>query len=223
MSNPAIAIGSKGLTRTALVGVALFLLVLLSAAARVLPTHSQGDRLPAQVPAPGSYPGSAGALGAPALASTSRLTDTEVLVLQQVAAQLSCSDDILVDGTIYHLTCLVAAGHSITVRIQRFASAVEARAAFDTMRAERPLQPFHCYPSYSWTYDQPVGDLPMRHRIQSWQADRWYIHSEAFDDTGYPIAPAPLYVSELVHVAAGEQPLFPPLPCALYLPCMRRR
>ena len=223
MSNPAVSIYRNRLAhRVALLSAALCSLLLLSVAAVSLRRGEQLRYSPVWMPVPGSRSGHMQALSAPALGATAWLTDTEVTVLQRVAAQLSCPGDILVDGTVYHLTCVVAAGHSLTVRMQRFATVVEARAAFDTMRGGRPVRPFHCYPSYSWTYDQPVGDLPMRHRIHSWQAERWLVHSEAFDDTGYLVAPEPLHVSELVQGAAVEQSLLPARPCAIQLPALLR-
>ena len=197
------------------IGAGLGLLVALAAIA-------------AWVLVPAAHAGAAPAVGAPAYASiftsAALVTDTEVIVLRQVAQELSCPPEIQVDGAAYILTCVVAMGHSTTVRVQRFPGALEARAAFDSARGDRPLQYFHCYPSCSWQYDESPTGLVMRHRIQSWLVQRWLVHIEAFDDTGYLIAPAPPHVSELVYQAATERELFPPQPClGIWLPCVLRQ
>jgi hypothetical protein len=106
---------------------------------------------------------------------------------------------------------MVAAGHNIGVRIQRFLSQAEAQIAFDAVRQGKPIQEFHGYPAYEWQYDERPDEsmLPMRHRSHGWQADRWLIVVKAFDDTHFVIAPAPLAVSEAVYQAARAYSLFP--------------
>jgi hypothetical protein len=187
--------------------------VLCALVIRVLAADHPHDSL-TSTPMSALHPAATGAPAySPALTSAAVVTATEVIVLEQVAGQLGCPADISIEETRYSLNCVVAAGHSITARIERFPSAVEAQFAFDAARAGLPLHYFRCHPSYSRTYDQPVGDLPMRHRIHSWNADLWVTTIDAFDDTGYLIAPAPLDVSLLVHQAATEHGLLPVQPC----------
>jgi hypothetical protein len=226
MSTQVVLIRHNGLRqrwkRTSVSVIGLATLVLLSAiAARAL--ASDGPRYPpAWKPGSGACPAPGGAsaggqtpAGLSTLSSAAVITDTEWIVLEQVAGDLGCAGDIWQQETRYTLSCMVAAGHSITVRIQRFASAVDALAAFDAARGGRPLQRFRCYPSCAWQYDESPTGLVMRHRIKTWPADRWLTYIDAFDDTGYPIAPAPAHVAELVDQAARDNGLFAGQPCTV--------
>jgi len=191
-------------------------MLLLVVALRVM-AGSQPGYLRATPAGSGSRPAANGA--ASGIHARVMLTDTEWIVLQQVAGELGCAGDIWQQETRYTLSCMVAAGHSVTVRIERFASLPDARTAFDAARGDRPLHYLRCYPSCAWQYDESPTGLVMRHRIQVWPAERWLIYIDAFDDTGYFIAPAPAYVAELVDRAATDNGLFAVQPCVvIHLP-----
>jgi hypothetical protein len=118
--------------------------------------------------------------------------------------------ELSVEGTAYRLTCVVAAGHSVDVRIQRFASPDGAQDAFEAAREEHPVHDFYGYPAAAWQRDARPDNpgMPMRHRYQIWQAERWLVTVHSFDDTHFALAPAPLDVSAAVHQAASEMGLF---------------
>ena len=170
----------------------------------------------ASIPSPPTSSSSPVPLPAITPTVTTVLTDTEVLVLQEAIRATQCSaipnpGHVSVEGSTYRFDCMVAAGHNVEVRIQRFLSQAEAQIAFDSVRQGKPIQEFHGYPAYEWQYDERPDDsmLPMRHRSHGWQADRWLIVVKAFDDTHFAIAPAPLAVSEAVYQAARAYSLFP--------------
>ncbi len=141
-------------------------------------------------------------------------TDKEALVLEQAAQAVRCFPDqyeIAIEDAIYHLVCVVAAGHSVDVQIQRLPGSVEARALFDVMREGNPVHCFSGALAYEWQFDERPDDsaLPMRHQGHAWQIESWLIVAHTFDDTGYTLAPKPLLVSEAVYQAATMNGLFP--------------
>jgi len=131
------------------------------------------------------------------------------MVLQEAAQAVGRPPDISVGDATYSCGCAVAAGHSECAQIQRFTGQAEAQAAFDEARGDNSVQCFNGYPAYEWTYAEHPGDsLPMNHRGQCWQADRWLITAEAFDDTLHLIGPLP-EVSQAICQSAIEYYLFP--------------
>lgn len=148
------------------------------------------------------------------------VTDTEMLILQQAAQELGCSPHnimfgephVWLDGTTSSFShgCTAAAGHGTSMRIKRFSGQADAQTAFDAKREGNPTHRFHDYPAYEWQYDErpDTPAFPMRHRGHCWQAERWLVVVEAFDDTHYAIAPDPLKVSKTIYQAARAYGLF---------------
>ena len=149
--------------------------------------------------------------------ATLAFTQTEMLVLQQVAQRvccghsLPCNQQFYARETRYSFGCWMAAGHSVSVEIQRLPNEAEAHTAFETARGNNPVERFHGYPAAVWQYDEnPTNPgFPMRHRQHAWQVDRWLIIVSAFDDTHYAIAPEPAAVSEIVYQEAAARCFFP--------------
>jgi hypothetical protein len=128
---------------------------------------------------------------------------TESLVLQQAAEAVGCTEFVLVEGgDHYRSNCVVAAGHSLDAHIERFADAAAAQTEFSARQGTLILEPFHCYPAYSWAQ---TLIMPLRESGHSWLADRWIITTHTVDDT--PLYPSPLRVSEAVYSAAIRQNL----------------
>jgi hypothetical protein len=127
-------------------------------------------------------------------------TDTEVLVLQQAAYAIGCLPDVVIDDATYHFDCEVAAGQTVKGRVERFADESTALAAFEEARGTLPLQSFRCYLAYAWAQEQ--GAAPLRQEGHSWVAGRWLVTTRALDDTGVPVSPAPVAVSEAIYSAA---------------------
>ena len=153
--------------------------------------------------------------------ATLAFTQTEMLVLQQVAQRvccgysLPCNQQFYARETHYSFGCWAAAGHSASVEIQRLRDEAEAHAAFETARGNNPVERFHGNPAATWQYDQNPDNpgFPMRHRQHAWQVDRWLIIVSAFDDTHYVLAPEPAEVSEIVFQEAVARCLFSGPPC----------
>lgn len=149
--------------------------------------------------------------------ATPIFTQTEMFVLQQAAQRvccgnsLPCNQQFYARETRYSFGCWAAAGHSVSVEIERLRDEAEARAAFEKARGNNPVERFHGYAAAVWQYDEnPTNPgFPMRHRKHAWQADRWLIIASSFDDTHYAIAPEPKEVSEAVYQAAVARCLFP--------------
>ena len=146
-------------------------------------------------------------------------TDTEVLVLQQVAHKIGCFPDIVIEDTTYRFVCIFAAGHSLDTRIQRFANESEAQTAFEAARGPLALEPFHCYSAYQWSHEQEI--VPMHQQGHSWIADRWIITAHSVEDTGIPIVPSPVTVSEAVYSASIMNRLVQACDI-IYLPLIRK-
>jgi hypothetical protein len=134
------------------------------------------------------------------------VTDTEIVVLQQAAYELDCFPEIRREGSVYRFGCAVAVGHSIDTQIERFADRETAQAEFAARQGTLLLEPFHCYPAYGWEYEQ--GTLPQWQAWHSWLADRWIITTHSVDDTGIPVAPAPIVASGSIYRAAIRNRLF---------------
>jgi len=122
----------------------------------------------------------------------------ETQVLRQAAEELGCPDAAIVEeGDHYYFDCVVAAGHSLDAHIERFADAGAAQTEFYARQDTLILEPFHCYPAYTWAR---TLIMPMREFGHSWLADRWIITARTTDDT--PLYPPPLHASEAVYRAA---------------------
>ncbi|MBN1873414.1 MAG: hypothetical protein JXA33_04225 [Anaerolineae bacterium] len=129
------------------------------------------------------------------------VTDTEIVVLQQTAYEMGCFPDIIQSNdTVYRFGCAVAAGHSIDAQIERFTDAETAQMAFAAGQGTLLLEPFHCYSAYRWKHEQEV--MPQLQTWHSWLAGRWVITTHSVDDTGIPVAPTPIIVSEAVYRSA---------------------
>lgn len=135
----------------------------------------------------------------------------ELKVLKQAGEAVHCPGQSTAEGARYRLTCAPAAGHSLNAIVERFACEADARAAFDVARAGRSLQCFQGRAAYAWQYDEQPGNvaLPMRHRGHAWQAGRWLVTVQAFDDTPYAVVPAPEQVSRAIYEAAAAAGFFP--------------
>lgn len=142
-------------------------------------------------------------------------TDTEIVVAQQAAYDLGCFPPIALDDVTYSFGCVAAAGHSFDVQIERFADDDAALATFNAGQGTLPLEPFRCYPAYAWLYEQET--MPQWQGWHRWLAERWIITTHSVDDTGIPVAPAPVAVSEAIYRAAVRNTLFPACD-RLYLP-----
>jgi hypothetical protein len=163
------------------------------------------------IKAPGLDVRSASRPAAHASAATAPLTDLEEIVLQQAAQALGCSSPVTVNGTRYQVTCVVFPGHINDARIERYADAAAAFAAFQQASSSGTLTQFHGFAAYARKYVQNPGPgLPMNHRYHGWQVERWLILSHAFDDTHFLFAYRPETVSEAIYQAAVEHGLFPP-------------
>ena len=144
--------------------------------------------------------------------------EVEALVLGQVAQAMGWDApsgvyprlELVAEGNTYRLACVVAAGHSVDIRIQRFQSRDEAQDAFEAAREGHPIQGFYEVQATAWHRDERPDNpaMPMRHRYHLWQAERWLVTVHSFDDTHFAIAPAPRDVSEVVYQAALEKGLF---------------
>jgi len=144
--------------------------------------------------------------------------EVEAQVLQQAARTLGweapdhvCSRlDLSTEGAAYRLDCVVAAGHSVDVRIQRLESPDAAEDAFEAARKGHSVQDFHGYPAAVWQRDERPGNpgMPMRHRYHVWRAERWLVTVHSFDDTHFALAPEPTGVSAAVYQAALKVGLF---------------
>lgn len=128
----------------------------------------------------------------------------ELEVLQRAGEAVHCPGEAVANGARYRFTCVQATSHSLDAVIERFAGEAEARAAFDAARAGRALECFQGRAAYSWQYDeQPdIPAFPMRHRGHAWQAWRWLVTVQTFDDTHFEIAPEPEQVSQAIYEAA---------------------
>jgi hypothetical protein len=130
------------------------------------------------------------------------------------------------DG-VYRYSCNVAAGHSISVALQPFADPTTAAAAWSERRGDLPTERFHGHSAFTTQFDEHPGqDLPMHHRLHVWQAGRWLVTVESFDDTGIEVAPPPLEISELVFESGVRSGIFeespePGPPYTVFLPIAR--
>ncbi|GEM_PF-1959959 len=135
------------------------------------------------------------------------VTDTEIVVLQQAAYEMGCFPDILrASDTVYRFGCAVAAGHSIDAQIERFGNEETALTVFAAGQGTGLLEPFHCYPAYKWEYEQET--MPKWQAWHRWLAERWIITAHSVDDTGIPVAPSPIVISEAIYRAAIRNRLF---------------
>ena len=144
-------------------------------------------------------------------------TDPMEMVLQQAAVR-ACPlsgpgephiPEVAVYETAYRFVCIAATGHETSVRFDRFAHQAEAKAAFDSTRADIPIQYFHGFPLSVWQEQYP--SFPggrEEYRVWLWQADRWLVSVRAFDDTHFITAPDPQTVSEAIYQVAVEHGLF---------------
>ncbi len=148
-------------------------------------------------------------------------TDTEIVVLQQAAYELGYFPKITRgEDAVYQFSCAVAAGHAIDAQIERFTDTATAESVFWDRRGDDTLvEPFRCYPAYSWNYEQE--SMPQWQDWHTWLAARWIVSTHRVDDTGIPVAPAPLEVSEAVYRAAVRKRLFPACD-RIYLPLIRK-
>ncbi len=142
--------------------------------------------------------------------------DKEEIVLQRTVEFICPSSDEPLEsqsfsmGVVYSVFCAPSPGHSTVVRMERFRSQDEAKAAFENVRGGHPVRDFHGYRLSVWYEDHPsLPDRNDEYYIWLWQPDRWLIKVSAFDDTDYLIAPTPPTVSEAIYRFATEQNLFP--------------
>jgi hypothetical protein len=157
----------------------------------------------------------------PTLTASPASTDTEALVLLPVAETvcpqhgLGSGHSISIQGATYSFWCWMMAGHYTGASVQRFETRSEATRAFDALRKDNPIQRFHGYPAtrLEWKEKHGESSLAMLHQYHVWQADRWLIVTQSFDDTHETSAPAPLYVSESVYREAQAHCLFTGQPC----------
>ncbi len=134
------------------------------------------------------------------------MTDTEIVVLQQVAYEVGCFPDIEQNGNTYSFGCAIVAGHSVDVQVERFVDELAAQAEFAARQGTLVLDPFHCYPAHSWVYEQDI--MPQRQAWHRWLAERWIFTVHSVDETGLSVAPAPVEVSGITYRVAIEQQLF---------------
>ena len=136
------------------------------------------------------------------------------MAVLQAVAQTACQapsgapPQVTAEGATYTLACVFAAGHSTSVRIQRFGSAGEAQAAFRDATKDHPTQDFHGQVAATWE-EQAFETPTAKRRLFVWQIDRWFCRVESFDDTAYPMALEPGKVAEVVYQAAMQQGLWP--------------
>ena len=106
---------------------------------------------------------------------------------------------ISVADTTFVLECVFAAGHAMSVRLERYDSPGAALTAFETEIQGKPVQEFHAHPSAEWEEPFSSGELQGSNRAFLWQMDRWTVRVNSSDDTAYRIAPDPREVAETVY------------------------
>lgn len=145
-------------------------------------------------------------------------TDAEIVVLQQAAYDLGCFPSIEWTGTLYSFRCPFADGFTLHGWIERFVDEATAQATFFAGQGSMQLEPFYCYPAYTWVDD--LGPL-MLGTWQRWVTGQWIISTNSTDFKVDPIAPTPTVISEAVLRAALRNHLF--LAChRQYLPMVCR-
>ncbi len=134
--------------------------------------------------------------------------EIELALMQQAAQVLGCvRPGAAVAADTFGFLCEAGAGHSTAAQLTRYPDETLARAAFDSLRAETPLQCFHFFPAVLWEYsgDSEAG----RHRQHTWLAGNWLIIVDAFDANEPPTAPTPRDVSEAIFAAADVNGFLP--------------
>lgn len=145
--------------------------------------------------------------------------DAEIVVFQQAAYDLGCFPAVERSGTTYAFHCPFADVLTIQGWIQRFVDEATAQATFFAGQGTMQLEPFYCYPAYTWVDD--LGPL-VQGNWQRWVAGRWIISVNNTDFITAPVAPAPTVISEAVLRAALRNHLF--LAChRQYLPVVCRQ
>ena len=75
---------------------------------------------------------------------------------------------ISADETTFVLECVFAAGHAMSVRIERYDSPGAALIAFETEIQGKPVQEFHAHPSAEWEEPFLSGELQGSNRAFLW-------------------------------------------------------
>ncbi|MBN1440640.1 MAG: hypothetical protein JW929_14625 [Anaerolineales bacterium] len=98
--------------------------------------------------------------------------------------------------------CQAAAGHSLEIKLRWFEKEEEAVDSFDVRRGQNQTSDFHGFLLVILEEDDysfPGGRK--EHRVWAWQAGRWLVEVNAFDETTTRIAPDPGEASEEVYTA----------------------
>lgn len=134
------------------------------------------------------YPGPAywgGASAAP-VTFTVPSTDTGMVIMTQAAYDAGCLTDIaFIEETLTlssgHFSCALAAGHSVTTYLSRYADADAAHAAFMARAEGHDIVPFAgCRPSFS-TVEDGLGPIVVRRQV--WVGEQWLVSGMSQDDT----------------------------------------
>ena len=129
----------------------------------------------------------------------------------------ACPIDVYAAGDTFLYLCAVAAGHFLRIQIQRHADAAAAAEAFAATAGDTEPARFHGRPSFRRTGPAHPGT----EREHTWLADRWVITAVALDDTGIPVVPEPVEMSERVYYWAVMLGMIRPYQ-QVYLPRMER-
>ena len=153
------------------------------------------------------YPGPAywSSAAAGSVTATVPATDIEIVVFQQAAYNLGCFPSVEQNGTMYSFRCFVADGLMIQGWIERFVDDATAHATFFARQGTMQLEPFYCYPAYTWVDD--LGPL-VQGNWHRWVAGQWIISTNNIDFITASVTPPPLVISEAVARAAWRNHLF---------------
>lgn len=145
--------------------------------------------------------------GAPAQAAPTATKETSVI--QRAAKQMSCAGvpGYSAKDPLYKADCAFS-GYVTGIRLERFASADAAAAAFKSLGGTFAGEDFHGYPAKSWLQSGgETGDRAMRGH-HAWQAGRWLIISASREGDATTATKSMLSFSETLHAAAVAHGLF---------------
>jgi hypothetical protein len=142
-------------------------------------------------------------------------TELEQAVLQQVATSIcpaqpgssTNSPKVGRQGSTFTLTCILAAGHSTDVTIERAVNLTTAQKMFSNATQGQLHFYFHIFPATQWDEQRATGGQKDRYFI--WQPYRWLIRIHSFDDTPSATALEPTQVAEAMYQAAQQIGMFP--------------
>ena len=135
----------------------------------------------------------------PAVDELAVLEATSQAVCPELESSPFGTPRIAVDESAFVLECVFAAGHAMSVRIERYDSPGAALTAFEAEVQGKPVQEFHAQPSAEWEEPFLSGELQGSNRAFLWQMDRWTVRVISSDDTACRIAPDPREVAEIVY------------------------